>query len=441
MPVTAPVRALPLLAALLFTGVVAPAAAAQGVPSEFAELPSAAALLETPTVYDDDAGRDADADDPAIWVHPTDRRRSLVIATLKNGGLDVYDLQGRLLQNLATPPAPGPDLAAGRFNNVDLVHDFKLARQRVDLAVVSDRGRDRLRSFVIDPKAAAAGRPPLTDVTALDAPRVFSATEADIEEQATAYGLTAWQPNGRGAAFVIASQRSRTALAMLRLETTRNGRVSYERVDTTAVPSTYRLPDGTSWTPCEDPGDGPQVEGMVVDRKRHELYAGQEQVGIHRVALRRKGFASAPVLVEKVREFGVPATYDPVEEECVQSGEDPGFGGEHLSADVEGLTIARRPGRGGDLLLASSQGDDTYAAFADAGGGGFVGSFTIDLGDDRVQESDGADVVTVDLGPGLRSGLLVTQDGEDTGIQVDPDRDPTNFKFTPFERVLAALRR
>jgi 3-phytase len=37
--------------------------------------------------------------------------------------------------------------------------------------------------------AAAAGRPPLTDVTAADAPRVFSATEADVEAQTTTYGL------------------------------------------------------------------------------------------------------------------------------------------------------------------------------------------------------------------------------------------------------------
>ncbi len=438
MSPTAPARALTVLAAVLSAGAAcAPSALAQSPLSELGGLPSAAALLETPTVYDDDAGNDADSDDPAIWVHPTDRRRSLVVGTKKNGGLDVFDLQGRVLQTIATPGPPGDDLAAGRFNNVDLVDGFKLAGRRVDLAVVSDR----IRSYAIDPAAAADGRPPLTDVTAPDAPRVFSATEADVETQATTYGLTTWQPDRRGDAFVLTSQRSRTTLAMLRLKATDAGRVSYALVDTTTVPKAYGLPDGSVWTPCQDPGDDPQVEGMVVDRSRDELYAGQEVVGIHRIALRRKGFASAPVLVEKVREFGVPGTYDPVEEEC-EPGEDPGFGGEHISADVEGLTIARLRGRGTDLLLASSQGDDTYAAFADAGRGAFAGSFTVDLGDDRVQESDGADVVTTDLGPGLRGGLLVTQDGEDTGPGVDPDRDdPTNFKFTPFERVLGALGR
>jgi myo-inositol-hexaphosphate 3-phosphohydrolase len=47
-------------------------------------LPTVAAVLETRPTLDD-----ADADDPAIWVHPKDASRSLVLATLKEGGLDV----------------------------------------------------------------------------------------------------------------------------------------------------------------------------------------------------------------------------------------------------------------------------------------------------------------------------------------------------------------
>src|SRR5688572_22724947 len=66
------------------------------------------ARVETPALFDDEAGGDADADDPAIWVHPRDRARSLVIGTAKNGGLRVYDLAGREVQAIATP-------ADGRF--------------------------------------------------------------------------------------------------------------------------------------------------------------------------------------------------------------------------------------------------------------------------------------------------------------------------------------
>ena len=60
-----------------------------------------------------------DADDPAIWVHPKDVSSSLVLATLKEGGLDVYDLSGALVQHVAPDAAPaGQDLNSASYNNV-----------------------------------------------------------------------------------------------------------------------------------------------------------------------------------------------------------------------------------------------------------------------------------------------------------------------------------
>ena len=116
-----------------------------------------------------------DADDPAIWVNPDDHRRSLVIGTAKDAGIVVHDLSGRLVQALLPPNAPqildgdpptpggtntGPanpcaDSASGetfgRYNNVDIAYDLKLGRHphapRADVAVVSDRGCDRVRFF------------------------------------------------------------------------------------------------------------------------------------------------------------------------------------------------------------------------------------------------------------------------------------------------------
>src|SRR5690606_31613375 len=41
------------------------------------------------------------ADDPAIWLHPSDPAQSRVLGTDKRNGLAVYDLQGRQLQYLA----------------------------------------------------------------------------------------------------------------------------------------------------------------------------------------------------------------------------------------------------------------------------------------------------------------------------------------------------
>src|SRR5262249_18029341 len=52
------------------------------------------AFVETEAVPSDG---DA-ADDPAIWVHPGDPTRSLILGTDKKGGLNVFDLEGRRLQ-------------------------------------------------------------------------------------------------------------------------------------------------------------------------------------------------------------------------------------------------------------------------------------------------------------------------------------------------------
>ncbi len=72
------------------------------------ELPTVTAVLETRPSFGDDAGGNADADDPAIWVDPKDPTRSLVVATLKEGGLDVYDLSGSWCSTShPTPPRPG----------------------------------------------------------------------------------------------------------------------------------------------------------------------------------------------------------------------------------------------------------------------------------------------------------------------------------------------
>ncbi|MFE0737023.1 phytase [Streptomyces sp. NPDC058855] len=393
------------------------------------------ARVETPAVYDDEAGGNADADDPAVWVDPERPGRSLVIGTLKEGGLDVYGLDGRRLQHIAAPQAPGEDAAPGRFNNVDVVHGFELNGRRTDLALVSDRGRDRIRAYAIDPAAVAAGRPPLRDVTAAGVAPVFAADETEVDEQRTAYGLAAYADDGD--AYVVVSQRERTRLRLLELED-RNGRVGYRLKDTLDLPDTFTLPNGTSWKPCADPGELPQVEGMAVDQEEHVLYAAQEAVGLWRVDLDEAEFEQ-PRLLDKVREYGTPWTYDTAEEECVlDTAHDPGFGGDRLSADAEGVTVYHAAD-GEGYVLASSQGDDTFAVYERQGGNAYLGSFAIGDGPatDGVQHSDGSTVVNVPLGRSFPQGALITHDGEAT--PADGDREGTNFKFTPWESVAGAF--
>ena len=414
-----------------------------------ASIPSVGSSVETPALFDDDEGRSANGDDPAIWVHPSDPASSLIIVTKKDAGLSVYDLAGAELQSITPPAAPGPDDRAGRFNNVDLLRGFALDAQRVDLAVVTDRGRDQIRFYRIDPGAATARLPPLTDVTAASVPFVFSANQAEVNEQATAYGLAVKGPSGRDVGALFASRRHRTDVAELEPVATTDGRITYRRIDSITIPHEFRLPNGATWTPCaEADGELPQVEGMVVDAERNVLYMAQEDVGIWALPLSRR--QPRLRLVDKVREFGVPydRIFNPEEDEYVcamHPSQDLGYGGKHLSADAEGLTIYYGPGQTG-YLLASSQGDSTFAVYQRTGNNAFIGSFKVgSTGDiDGAEHSDGAAVVNVPLGPAFPRGLFVTHDGENTPSVVGPDgerRENTNFKLVPWEDIATVFGR
>ncbi len=304
----------------------------------YASQPIVPAQLETPPLFDDEAGGNADADDPAIWA-------------------------------------------------------------------------DRIAPI------AALSWP---------WPRRAGCTRTAVDEQRTVYGLAAWSDPFGQSAYVVVSRRKTTRVALLKVEK-RGSKYGYSVVRTLDLPGQFTLPNGTKWSPCDEPGVSPQVEGMVVDWRTGTLYAGQEDVGIWRLSARLTG---NPVLVDKVREFGVPGTYDPSTEECVP-GRDPGFGGRHISADVEGLTIHY----GQNLLLASSQGDNTFAAYRLPGV--YKGSFHIGDGrTDSVEESDGAAVSGAYLGPRFPNGLLAVQDGHNAG---EP-RDSTNFKFVRWDDVVHTIR-
>ncbi|MEV6442437.1 phytase [Amycolatopsis sp. NPDC051716] len=367
-----------------------------------------APVLQTQAFVDDAGGSpaNADADDPAIRVHPRDPERSVVLGTLKKGGLAAFDLGGRTLQ--LVPAGPG-----GRFNNVDVVGD---------LAVVSDRGRDRVRVYRIDPAGSAAGSHVLRDVTDPAAAPVFSASESEVDEQRTAYGLAAGRDPRTGVRWVAVTRRHETRVALLRLVDRPDGTVGTAPVATVDLPSTFRLPDGSAWSPCEEPGEGPQLEGSVLDGR--VLYTAQEDVGIWRIPLTPAGFGR-PELIDRVRSFGVPSRWDAATEECVPDGPNPGYGGRWLTADAEGLALAD------GTLFASSQGDSRFVVY---------GKHVRDLrivagrGTDSVEHSDGSAISTAYLGRRFPHGLLVVHDGERRPSV--GDLPTTGFAFVRLEDVI-----
>lgn len=374
----------------LFGPVLAVAAAQGGVPNV---LP----VLETRPVIDiepEDApagARLGDADDPAIWLHPTDPSRSLVAGALKDGGLDVYDLRGEVVQSLSP--------AGVRYNNVDVLYSFPLAGAATDLFVASDRYEDVLAVFAIDP-----GTLRLRNVTDPESPLIYTEPSEEPDRETTAYGLATYFDPATNGFHAFVSRRETNEVAQLRL-LDNVGAVSWEVVRRL----TLTLPEGYD-------GDNPQVEGMVVDAELGVAYMAQEQVGIWKLTL----------------DGGAPELIYPLDDEV-------------LTADAEGLTVYYGPA-GSGYLLASSQGSSTFAVFDRAGDNPYLGSFSVGQnGDiDPADESDGAMVVNVPLGERFPQGLLVVHDGlNDPEVLVEDDGElenaSTSFKFVPWERVAAAF--
>ncbi|WBB50271.1 phytase [Verrucosispora sp. WMMA2044] len=392
---------------------------------------------ETPVLYDDRAGGNASGDDPAIWVHPADSRKSVVIVTAKEGGLRVYDMGSRQVQSLPATEAPRGDAVAGRYNNVDIAYGLRLAGRRVDVAVVSDRYNDQLRFFVIDP-AGASARTPLTEVTAADQTFLFNPDRQAVEQEQTAYGLAVWQPRP-GETYGVVTQEGTTTIATVRIVDI-DGKLGYTDIRHLAMPSHFRLPDGTTWVPCEEPGVLPQLEGVAVDQASGVLYAAQEDVGLWRLHL-PLGPRSRPTLIDRVTDFGIHDVYDTETEECEPV--DPnakGYGGNLLTADAEGVDIYYGRGSTG-YVLVSSQGDDTFAVYQRHGTNRAVGSFRVAGvgGVDDINGSDGLAVTNRPVGM-YRQGLLVTHDEPDTGPDVDRQRDATNFSYISFGDIARTMK-
>jgi 3-phytase len=80
------------------------------------------------------------ADDPAIWVHPSDPSRSRILGTNKKQGLLVYDMQGRQTQFLES----------GRLNNVDVRQGVPFGAASFDLAVATQRDDNTVVVYGID---------------------------------------------------------------------------------------------------------------------------------------------------------------------------------------------------------------------------------------------------------------------------------------------------
>lgn len=204
----------------------------------------ATARIALPTVETEPVDDYGDAaDDIAIWVHPRDPARSLIIGAQKKRGIEVYDLGGRRVQQL-------PD---GRMNNVDLRQGVDLGGGKLDIVAASDRTNQRLALYAVD---GATGR--LRDIAASPVPTGMR----------DPYGLCLYVSARDGAAYVFVNNSDRGEFRQWRL-TDEGGRVAA--------------------TPVREFVVGSQAEGCVADDATGALYIAEEDVGLWRYSAEPDG--------------------------------------------------------------------------------------------------------------------------------------------------------
>ncbi len=387
--------------------------------------------LETPNL-----ASPADADDPAIWLHPTNRSRSLIIGTAKDAGLRVYNLSGELVQTISTDSVSS---GKSRFNNVDVQYDFDLNGTKIDIAVASDRGQDVIKIWKINGNSNT----PLTDITYANTPKAFPTkptrndylnraadTQNPFTDQRTAYGLTLYRDVSNNLHYVLVNQRQEPVIAQYLLVAQSNNTVSMQFVRDFRFPYTYKGQDLQQTSSTDARLDwSPQFEGMVVDQRSGILYAGQEDVGIWRVNLRTGVAESTPFYETR---GSTASTFNNQNS--------------RLARDVEGLTIFYAPNGKGYLLVSSQGGspqnrtnepyDNSFLIFTRATNE-LIGQFKLTANDsiDAVQECDGADIISTSL-PNYPYGLFITQDGYNDDLNdFSGEVSASNFKYTSWETL------
>lgn len=174
------------------------------------------------------------ADDPAIWVDRQDPSRSVVIATDKKLGLNVYDLGGKLIHSVAD----------GRMNNVDVRDGFVFGGRAITLVAATNRTRKSISLYRYDTQARQ-----LQALTGGDLATGFD----------DPYGLCMYRSAKSKAYYVFANESADGRIRQWKI-TAKGGKVVGELVREIAV--------------------GSQAEGCAADDELGHLYVAEEDVAL-----------------------------------------------------------------------------------------------------------------------------------------------------------------
>lgn len=203
------------------------------------------ALADTPLEFmvqaqTESGAIDGDADDPAIWVHPTDPSKSLVLGTDKKKGLYVFDLSGKEVALFED----------GRLNNVDL-RPFTLNGESVWLASAAEREAEQIVFWIIRADGTITRA----------APFAFDGVPADLAGQVKdIYGSAMMRNPETGQVWALVNYKSGDIIQWEVID--QDGQIALHFARHLKLAS--------------------QPEGMVSDDRAGFLYVGEEDVAIWR---------------------------------------------------------------------------------------------------------------------------------------------------------------
>lgn len=295
-----------------------------------------------------------DTDDPAIWIHPSDPSKSLILGTDKNedGAVYVYDLDGKIDQQRTVRGLKRP-------NNIDVEYGLKIGGKKVDIAVVSERLTHKVRVFS------------LPDMQPIDNGG-FPAFEGETgEEFRDLMGISCYK-NKKGEIYVIVGRKNGpingSYLWQYILEE-KHGKLSFRLV------RKFGKYSGRN-----------EIESIAVDDQLGYIYYSDETVGV------RKYYADPEKGNDELALFATT-----------------GFKEDH-----EGISIYNLNDKEGYILVSDQQNNSFHIFSREGVPGNPHDHRELKIVHVSTNESDGSEVCAIPLGKRFPKGLFVAMSDNKT---------------------------
>lgn len=285
-----------------------------------------------------------DTDDPAIWINPGHPFKSLIIGTDKNrdGALYVFDLKGKVIQ--VANGLEGP-------NNVDVAYGFPFNGEIIDIAIVTERLKHRIRIFRL-PEMELIDKGDLI---------VF---DGDLTR--SPMGIALYKRPNDHAFYVFVSGKSGPEegyIGQYQLKDSGDGKIEMKFVRQFGKFSGKK-----------------EIESIAVDTELGYVYYSDEKVGVRK-------YHADPDAIDANKELAIFAT-------------------EGFTSDHEGISIYTLKKGKGYILVSDQQANRFWIYSREGSRGDPHNHRLLKIIKAATIKSDGSDVTSTSL-PGFPSGLFV----------------------------------